>query len=84
MILSQLLAGFAQSVAAKMTIGPDDFCTALGKAMEMAYQAVMQPVEGTILTVSRGGAFEGGHRRNCWKQLLLYFRFFGGSLSRCS
>ncbi|HHX96378.1 MAG TPA: DAK2 domain-containing protein [Clostridia bacterium] len=60
-ILSQLLAGFAQSVAAKMTIGPDDFCTALGKAMEMAYQAVMQPVEGTILTVSRG-AFEGAQK----------------------
>lgn len=52
-ILSQLLAGFAKSTEGKIDINAEDFCQALTEAVETAYKAVMNPVEGTILTVSR-------------------------------
>ena len=52
-ILSQLLAGFAKSTENKKEITAEDFCQALSLAVDTAYKAVMNPVEGTILTVSR-------------------------------
>ncbi|NLO75325.1 MAG: DAK2 domain-containing protein [Clostridia bacterium] len=52
-ILSQLLAGFARGTEGKKEINADDFCQALALSVETAYKAVMNPVEGTILTVSR-------------------------------
>jgi len=52
-ILSQLLSGFAKSTEGKEKIGLDEFCQALDMAVETAYQAVTNPVEGTILTVAR-------------------------------
>jgi DAK2 domain fusion protein YloV len=52
-ILSQLLAGFARSTKGQKEIGAQEFCQALAVSVETAYKAVMNPVEGTILTVSR-------------------------------
>ena len=52
-ILSQLLAGFARSTEGKKEMNAEDFCQALIVSVEIAYKAVMNPVEGTILTVSR-------------------------------
>lgn len=52
-ILSQLLAGFARSTEGKSQINAQEFGQALCTAVETAYQAVMNPVEGTILTVAR-------------------------------
>lgn len=52
-ILSQLLAGFAYSIEGKKEINAEDFGQALAVSVETAYKAVMNPVEGTILTVSR-------------------------------
>jgi DAK2 domain fusion protein YloV len=52
-ILSQLLAGFAKSTEGKKEINALEFCQALAVSVETAYKAVMNPVEGTILTVSR-------------------------------
>ncbi|HHY05796.1 MAG TPA: DAK2 domain-containing protein [Clostridia bacterium] len=52
-ILSQLLAGFAKSTEGQKEIDAQGFCQALALAVETAYKAVMNPVEGTILTVSR-------------------------------
>ncbi|MGI6606312.1 MAG: DAK2 domain-containing protein [Peptococcia bacterium] len=52
-ILSQLLAGFAKSTEGQERISLDGFCQALDTAVETAYQAVTNPVEGTILTVAR-------------------------------
>ena len=52
-ILSQLLAGFARSAEGKKEINAENFCQALTVSVETAYKAVMNPVEGTILTVSR-------------------------------
>ncbi len=55
-ILSQLFRGFAKSVSAMETVGPAEFAAALQQGVETAYAAVVRPVEGTILTVSKEAA----------------------------
>lgn len=55
-IMSQLFRGFAQSVKEKDELTGKDLAQAFQNGVEVAYKAVMKPVEGTILTVSRGAA----------------------------
>ena len=55
-ILSQLIRGFSQALKGKQKIRSKDLAKALNKASEVAYQGVLKPVEGTILTVSREAA----------------------------
>ncbi|MCF0130581.1 MAG: DAK2 domain-containing protein [Pseudobutyrivibrio sp.] len=55
-ILSQLLRGFAKTIAPYEEISVDVLCEAFQKAVETAYKAVMKPKEGTILTVARGAS----------------------------
>ncbi|MFP5327460.1 MAG: DAK2 domain-containing protein [Acidimicrobiia bacterium] len=55
-ILSQVLRGFADICKTGDGVGAEDFATALEAAAAAAYQAVMRPVEGTILTVVREAA----------------------------
>jgi DAK2 domain fusion protein YloV len=55
-ILSQLMAGFARAAEGKTELDARELAVALRTAVETAYQAVMNPVEGTILTVSREAA----------------------------
>ncbi|MEI6044028.1 MAG: DAK2 domain-containing protein [Chloroflexota bacterium] len=52
-ILSQIIRGLAEGLSAKDHFTARDMAFALGKARDMAYKAVMKPVEGTILTVVR-------------------------------
>lgn len=55
-ILSQLLRGFAKSVAEYGEISVTQFAAALQQGVDTAYKAVVKPVEGTILTVAREAA----------------------------
>jgi hypothetical protein len=55
-ILSQILRGIAQVCTALERIGPSDLVVGLRQATDAAYQAVLRPVEGTILTVVRAAA----------------------------
>ena len=55
-ILSQIFRGFARAVVERQEIDGRDLAAALDGAREMAYKAVMRPVEGTMLTVIRGAA----------------------------
>ncbi len=55
-ILSQLFRGMANSLESKESFGPPDFAQAMVEASNMAYKGVIQPVEGTMLTVSREAA----------------------------
>lgn len=52
-ILSQIFRGFAAAIANHDTIDGHDLAKAMDGAREMAYKAVMRPVEGTMLTVTR-------------------------------
>ncbi|MGM0213993.1 DAK2 domain-containing protein [Enterococcus sp. AZ109] len=55
-ILSQLFRGFSKEIPDVVTLNAQDFAKALVHGVETAYKAVMKPVEGTILTVSREAA----------------------------
>ncbi|MCB6703972.1 DAK2 domain-containing protein [Streptococcus parasanguinis] len=55
-ITSQLFRGFSQSVKNKEELDGAALAAAFQSGVEVAYKAVMKPVEGTILTVSRGAA----------------------------
>lgn len=52
-ILSQIFRGFAQGLKGKIEATAQDISNALLMGKEVAYKAVMRPVEGTILTVIR-------------------------------
>ena len=57
-ILSQLLRGMSErmAVAGEAGVGPDVLVDAIGHASELAWRAVVRPVEGTILTVASAAA----------------------------
>ena len=55
-ITSQLFRGFGQAIKDKEELTGKDLAHAFQSGVEVAYKAVMKPVEGTILTVSRGAA----------------------------
>ncbi len=63
-ILSQILQGFAQTISTKETASAADFAAALDRGSQMAYRAVMNPVEGTILTVVKKSAEGAANRRS--------------------
>lgn len=52
-ILSQLFRGFSKALEGKDIANVKDIANAFTKGMEMAYNAVMKPKEGTILTISK-------------------------------
>lgn len=58
-ILSQIFRGFSKAVEGKETLDAAEFSAAFAGGVESAYKAVMKPVEGTILTVSRESAVAG-------------------------
>jgi len=55
-ILSQIFRGMAKALDGQMTVDGALLAAAFTEASAMAYKAVMKPVEGTLLTVSRGAA----------------------------
>ena len=55
-ILSQLFSGFAKVFQGKETVNAVDFVEGLQQGVKQAYGAVINPVEGTILTVAREAA----------------------------
>ena len=60
-ILSQFWRGLAQSLAKKKTFNGSDLANALLQASKTAYKGLSNPVEGTILTVTKDVA-EAAHR----------------------
>lgn len=52
-ITSQIFRGFAMALEGKKVINAVEFAEAWNMGKEVAYKAVMRPVEGTILTVVR-------------------------------
>ncbi len=55
-ILSQIFRGMAKALDGHATLDGVLLAAAFSEASAMAYKAVMKPVEGTLLTVSRGAA----------------------------
>ncbi len=55
-ILSQLFRGFARGIEKHASFSADVLVNGFKEASRMAYQAVQEPVEGTMLTVAREAA----------------------------
>lgn len=55
-ILSQFFAGISDALADLQKANVTQFAAALRSGTQKAYEAVVQPVEGTILTVAREGS----------------------------
>ncbi len=55
-ILSQFLQGLAAGLKGKTTFTAQDFAQAMRLGSDQAYQNILNPVEGTILTVIRAAA----------------------------
>jgi len=55
-ILSQLFRGFSKSLTNLEEASPAQIAAALQHGVDMAYKAVVKPVEGTILTVAKEAA----------------------------
>lgn len=58
-ILSQLFRGFGKAIEGKTALDAKEFAHAFQGGVDTAYNAVMKPVEGTILTVARESAKAG-------------------------
>ncbi|MCR4425166.1 MAG: DAK2 domain-containing protein, partial [Firmicutes bacterium] len=69
-IFSQLMRGFAKRLHGAEQADPVEFAAALQEASNVAYKAVMRPVEGTILTVARMGARAALHAAREGKDIL--------------
>ncbi len=57
-ILSQIFRGISEEVASQDALDPGSLSRGLRRATDLSYGAVMQPQEGTILTVTREAAEE--------------------------
>ncbi|SFL47526.1 hypothetical protein SAMN03159341_106245 [Paenibacillus sp. 1_12] len=58
-ILSQLFRGFAKSVVNMEAVNAEQLAAAFQLGVDMAYKAVVRPVEGTILTVAKEASKQG-------------------------
>ena len=61
-ILSQIFRGFGQVIKDETEFTGANLASAFQNGMEVAYKAVMKPVEGTILPVARGAAAFAGKK----------------------
>ena len=69
-ILSQVLRGLADTFRSVESAGAQDLVVGLRQASDAAYEAVMRPVEGTILTVVRAAAEAAEAARDAGEQAL--------------
>lgn len=72
-ILSQLLAGVAAGLKDKIIFTAAELAGAIQLGVEQAYQTVIEPVEGTILTVSRAAADAAGRTSQAGGSLIALF-----------
>lgn len=80
-ILSQLFRGFTKVIKKEDSLTVDILCEAAQRAVETAYKAVMQPKEGTILTVARAGADKAIELADETDDILVYLE---GIVKECS
>jgi hypothetical protein len=72
-ILSQILKGFFESLDALETVDTIKFSNALIAASKVAYQAVIKPVEGTILTVMKAVAIKAAFTATKEQDFIKFF-----------
>ncbi len=73
-ILSQFLQGLASALAGRTFFGAADLAAAVQDGAELAYQSVLNPVEGTMLTVARALAEAARQNVKAGSDLALLWR----------
>ena len=85
-ILSQLFSGMSKGLQGYDQVDVKQFAKALRQGVEQAYSAVINPVEGTMLTVSREGAdraLEAAEVVDSFEELFpIYLKELNESLAR--
>lgn len=74
-ILSQFIEGFTNRIQTNEPVTPADFAQAVKKGSEFAYEAVLKPQEGTILTVARemgSSAIEYTRETRTWSDTMIH------------
>lgn len=72
-ILSQFLGGFSKGIDGKEVINGFDFVKAFQVGVDSAYSAVLNPIEGTILTVAKEAGFSLEVAKNSTDDLIELF-----------
>jgi uncharacterized protein len=72
-VLSQILKGMTEVIGEYDAVDAEIMSRALTRGSEVAYRAVMKPVEGTILTVVREASEEGARSVDSHKNLEDWF-----------
>src|SRR5690625_182484 len=70
-ILSQIFRGFAKGVENQETVSTKEFAQAFENGVKVAYKAVMNPVEGTILTVAKDAAEKAVQEAKAEKDIIV-------------
>lgn len=70
-IFAQFLYGFSNEIAAKETITVKDFAESMRNAVSYAYEAIANPMEGTILSVIKDWAEHLCHMKDGWDDFKL-------------
>lgn len=81
-ILSQIFRGVSMGLQGKKEVNTPELAVALQKGAEVAYKAVMRPVEGTILTVIREASTEAAAYAKEDMDIEEFFSFFVESAER--
>lgn len=81
-ILSQIFRGISMGLQGKKEVTTPELALALQKGAEVAYKAVMRPVEGTILTVIREASEEAVKYAKEGMEIEEFFSFFVESAER--
>ena len=72
-IISQFFQGFSAEIEEHEEVGIEDFANALEAGCEWAYEAVLHPTEGTILTVIKDTAAKAksiAEKGGDWKEMI--------------
>ena len=82
-ILSQYYLGIYEYCKGQDEVSVLEFCNALRNAYKVAYQAVLQPVEGTMLTVMRESIENTIMQISAQSSVMMFFDIFIAELFAC-
>lgn len=82
-ILSQLFNGFTQELSRVGSAGTGEIKNGFYRAYKVAYNSVIRPVEGTILTVSREGIENIRHQIRRDTSIEQFFSMYVAEMQKC-
>lgn len=81
-ILSQLFRGFAEELRRDSVVDAREFAEGFRSGYKSAYRAVVNPTEGTLLTVSREGAENAGQSASRGQYINSFFAIYVAEMKK--